>query len=57
MRLPYDRSGLVKTCPQCRMRYPNEATYCFVEGADLIAFLTPDMAQEAIYNETIAPKA
>jgi ketol-acid reductoisomerase len=28
-----------------------------VEGADLIAFLTPDMAQEAIYNETIAPKA
>ncbi|MEZ5959009.1 MAG: ketol-acid reductoisomerase [Hyphomonadaceae bacterium] len=28
-----------------------------VEDADLIAFLTPDMAQEAIYNETIAPKA
>ncbi|MBL8532032.1 MAG: ketol-acid reductoisomerase [Hyphomonadaceae bacterium] len=28
-----------------------------VEGADLIAFLTPDMAQEAIYNEIIAPKA
>ena len=28
-----------------------------VEGADLIAFLTPDMAQEMIYNETIAPKA
>ena len=28
-----------------------------IEGADLIAFLTPDMAQEAIYNETIAPKA
>ena len=28
-----------------------------VEGADLIAFLTPDMAQEAIYNEVIAPKA
>jgi ketol-acid reductoisomerase len=28
-----------------------------VADADLIAFLTPDMAQEAIYNETIAPKA
>jgi len=28
-----------------------------VEGADLIAFLTPDMAQETIYAETIAPKA
>jgi ketol-acid reductoisomerase len=28
-----------------------------VEGADLIAFLTPDMAQEAIYNEIIAPRA
>lgn len=28
-----------------------------VEGADLIAVLTPDMAQEAVWNETIAPKA
>ncbi len=28
-----------------------------VDGADLIAFLTPDMAQEAIWNEVIAPKA
>lgn len=28
-----------------------------VRGADLIAFLTPDMAQEAIWNETIAPNA
>ncbi|MDZ4690375.1 ketol-acid reductoisomerase [Terricaulis sp.] len=28
-----------------------------VSDADLIAFLTPDMAQEAIYNEIIAPKA
>ncbi len=28
-----------------------------VEGADLIAFLTPDMAQEAIWNEIIAPTA
>lgn len=28
-----------------------------IEGADLIAFLTPDMAQEAIFNEVIAPNA
>ncbi|MEQ1820495.1 MAG: ketol-acid reductoisomerase [Terricaulis sp.] len=28
-----------------------------VDGADLIAFLTPDMAQEAIWNEIIAPNA
>jgi ketol-acid reductoisomerase len=28
-----------------------------VADADLIAFLTPDMAQEAIYNETIGPNA
>lgn len=28
-----------------------------VEGADLIAILTPDMAQESVWKETIAPKA
>jgi ketol-acid reductoisomerase len=28
-----------------------------VRTADLIAFLTPDMAQEAVYRETIAPNA
>ncbi len=28
-----------------------------IGDADLIAFLTPDMAQEPIYNEIIAPKA
>ena len=26
----------MKTCPQCKMRYPNEAIYCFIDGADLI---------------------
>ena len=26
----------MKTCPQCKMRYPNEAVFCFVDGADLI---------------------
>ena len=30
----------MKTCPQCKMRYPNEATYCFVEGSDLV--MVPD---------------
>lgn len=32
---------------------PDEA----VADADLIAFLTPDMAQEAIWNEIVAPRA
>lgn len=31
----------VKTCPQCKMRYPNEATYCFVEGSDLVELPDP----------------
>jgi eukaryotic-like serine/threonine-protein kinase len=31
----------VKTCPQCKMRYPNEATYCFVEGSDLVMLPDP----------------
>jgi tRNA A-37 threonylcarbamoyl transferase component Bud32 len=31
----------VKSCPQCKMRYPNEATYCFVEGSDLIMLPDP----------------
>ena len=31
----------VKTCPQCKMRYPNEATYCFVEGSDLLTLPDP----------------
>jgi tRNA A-37 threonylcarbamoyl transferase component Bud32 len=26
----------MKTCPQCKMRYPNEAIFCFVDGGDLI---------------------
>lgn len=26
----------MKTCPQCKMRYQNEAVYCFVDGADLV---------------------
>ena len=31
----------LKTCPQCKMRYPNEAKFCFVEGADLIPLEDP----------------
>ena len=26
----------MKTCPQCKMRYPNEAVFCFIDGADLV---------------------
>ena len=26
----------MKTCPQCKMRYPNEAVFCFIDGRDLI---------------------
>ena len=31
----------MKTCPQCKMRYPNEATFCFVDGADLVPLEDP----------------
>src|SRR5215472_7412530 len=31
----------MKTCPQCKMRYPNEASYCFVDGTDLIPLQDP----------------
>lgn len=31
----------MKTCTQCKMRYPNEATYCFVEGAELVELPDP----------------
>jgi serine/threonine protein kinase len=31
----------MKTCPQCKMRYPNEAVYCFVDGGDLVAAPDP----------------
>jgi tRNA A-37 threonylcarbamoyl transferase component Bud32 len=34
----------MKTCPQCKMRYPNEAVYCFVDGADLVALKDPRIA-------------
>jgi eukaryotic-like serine/threonine-protein kinase len=31
----------LKTCTQCKMRYPNEQTFCFVEGADLVELPDP----------------
>ena len=35
------QEALVKTCPKCSMRYPNEAKFCFVEGSDLIPLEDP----------------
>jgi eukaryotic-like serine/threonine-protein kinase len=26
----------MKTCPRCNLRYPSEAVYCFIDGADLV---------------------
>ncbi len=26
----------MKSCPQCKMRYANEAVFCFVDGSDLV---------------------
>jgi len=31
----------LKTCPQCKMRYPNEGKFCFVDGADLVPLEDP----------------
>ena len=31
----------MKTCTQCKMRYPNEASFCFVEGAELVDLPDP----------------
>ncbi len=31
----------MKTCPQCKMQYANEAVYCFVDGADLVPLHDP----------------
>mgnify|MGYP005855483861 CR=1 FL=1 len=30
----------MKTCTHCKMRYPNDETFCFVDGAELV--LLPD---------------
>src|SRR5262245_13594654 len=27
----------MKTCPQCRLAYPSESTFCFVDGSTLVA--------------------
>jgi len=31
----------MKTCPQCKLTYPDERTFCFVDGADLHAVKDP----------------
>ena len=31
----------MKQCTKCKMRYPNEATYCFIEGATLVDLPDP----------------
>ena len=31
----------MKACPQCHIRYPKEAVYCFLDGADLVAIQDP----------------
>ncbi|MDF2692289.1 MAG: serine/threonine protein kinase [Labilithrix sp.] len=41
IRFGCERERRVKTCPHCKMRYPNEATYCFVEGSDLVMLPDP----------------
>src|SRR6478609_8211903 len=40
---PYDslRGRTVKICPECKMRYSNDATYCFVEGSGLVVVPDP----------------
>jgi serine/threonine-protein kinase len=31
----------MKACPQCHIRYPADAVYCFLDGASLVAFRDP----------------
>jgi serine/threonine-protein kinase len=31
----------LKTCPKCKLTYPNERTFCFVDGTDLVALQDP----------------
>ncbi len=31
----------MKSCPQCNLRYPDESTFCFVDGASLVAVADP----------------
>jgi tRNA A-37 threonylcarbamoyl transferase component Bud32 len=35
----------MKACPQCKMRYPNEATYCFVDGTTLEGLEDPRLGK------------
>lgn len=31
----------MKSCPQCKLRYPDESTHCFVDGTELVAARDP----------------
>src|SRR6516225_4309367 len=31
----------MKACPQCQLRYPQEAVYCFLDGAELTRISDP----------------
>ncbi|MCC6646605.1 MAG: protein kinase, partial [Polyangiaceae bacterium] len=31
----------MKSCPQCNLRYPDESTFCFVDGASLTSVADP----------------
>src|SRR3954454_9266983 len=31
----------MKTCEQCHLRYPNESTFCFVDGKPLVVLQDP----------------
>ena len=43
----------MKTCPQCKMRYPNEASFCFVDGGDLVALRDPRLGSVIAGRYTI----
>src|SRR5437870_4149277 len=34
----------MKTCEQCHLRYPNESTFCFVDGKPLVHLQDPRVA-------------
>src|SRR5690606_8472540 len=34
-------AGVVKACTTCKMRYPHDATVCFVDGGQLIELADP----------------
>jgi serine/threonine-protein kinase len=37
----------MKQCPECRLRYPGDSTFCFVDGATLVALQDPRIGSTA----------